>query len=194
MNIHLTHPQHPAPGDPERRVWLLATAALGGIAAVATAVPFVSTQAPSKKARAAGGPVEVNVSNLAPGDMKTVEWRGQPVWVVCRTPEMLGALQGHDADLADPLSLKQQPTLRTPNARRSPNISSLLASSPTWDVRPTPHRGTATTPACQQTGPVASFSLATAPPSTVPSGSTRTNPRRRIWRFRHTTTLPQRAC
>lgn len=108
MNASLNHPPMPAPGDPERRVWLLATAAAGGIAAVATAVPFVSSLAPSERARAAGGPVEVDVSELAPGDMKTVEWRGQPVWVVRRTPGMLAALQGHDAELADPLSAKRQ--------------------------------------------------------------------------------------
>jgi ubiquinol-cytochrome c reductase iron-sulfur subunit len=119
MNTHLTHPQHPAPGDPERRVWLLATAAVGGIAAVSTAVPFVSTLAPSEKARAAVGPVEVDVSNLAPGDMKTVEWRGQPVWVVRRTPEILVALQGHDTDLADPLSLKQQQPAYVANTERA---------------------------------------------------------------------------
>jgi len=119
MNTHLTHPQHPAPGDPERRVWLLATAAVGGIAAVSTAVPFVSTLAPSEKARAAVGPVEVDVSNLAPGDMKTVEWRGQPVWVVRRTPEILVALQGHDTDLADPLSLKQQQPAYAANTERA---------------------------------------------------------------------------
>jgi ubiquinol-cytochrome c reductase iron-sulfur subunit len=93
---------------------MLATAAAGGIAAVGTAVPFVLTLTPSEKARAAGGPVEVDVSDLAPGDMKTVEWRGKPVWVLRRTPEMLAALQGHDADLADPLSAKpQQPAYAT---------------------------------------------------------------------------------
>lgn len=108
MNASLNLPQNPAPGDPERRVWLLATAAAGGIAAVTTAVPFVSSLTPSERALAAGGPVEVDVSDLAPGDMKTVEWRGQPVWVVRRTPVMLAALQGHDADLVDPLSAKRQ--------------------------------------------------------------------------------------
>ena len=113
MNASLS-PQLHTPVDPQRRVWMLATAAAGGIAAVGTAVPFVLTLTPSEKARAAGGPVEVDVSDLAPGDMKTVEWRGKPVWVLRRTPEMLAALQGHDADLADPLSAKpQQPAYAT---------------------------------------------------------------------------------
>ncbi|MCX2863343.1 ubiquinol-cytochrome c reductase iron-sulfur subunit [Paucibacter sp. PLA-PC-4] len=110
LNLPRTLPHAPTPGDPERRVWLLATATCAGIAAVGTAVPFVSTLAPSERARAAGGPVEVDVSDLSPGDMKTVEWRGQPVWVLRRTPEMLADLRGHDAELVDPQSAaKQQP-------------------------------------------------------------------------------------
>jgi ubiquinol-cytochrome c reductase iron-sulfur subunit len=71
--------------DPERRVWLLATAAAGGAAVVATAVPFVATFAPSERAKAAGGPVEVDISDIPLGGVKTVEWRGKPVWVVRRT-------------------------------------------------------------------------------------------------------------
>jgi len=97
----------------------LTTAAAGGIAAMATAVPLISTLAPSEKARAAGGPVEVDVSDLAPGDLKTVEWRGKPVWVLRRTPEMLAALQGHDAELVDPLSAKQQQPAYASNPARA---------------------------------------------------------------------------
>lgn len=96
------------PGDPERRFWLMTTAAAGGVAAVGTAIPFVSSFAPSERAKAAGGPVEVDVSDIAPGAMKTVEWRGKPVWVVRRTPEMIGALEGHDAGLVDPASAQPQ--------------------------------------------------------------------------------------
>ncbi len=107
------------PGDPQRRVWLLATAAAGGAAAVATAVPFVSTLAPSERARAAGGPVEVDISDIPPGGSKTVEWRGKPVWVVRRTPEMLAALQGREADLADPQSARDQQPAYARNAARA---------------------------------------------------------------------------
>lgn len=96
------------PGDPERRQWLMTTAAAGGVAAVAVAVPFVSSLGPSERARAAGGPVEVDLADIPPGGIKTVEWRGKPVWVVRRTPEMIAALQGHDAELADPASLRDQ--------------------------------------------------------------------------------------
>jgi ubiquinol-cytochrome c reductase iron-sulfur subunit len=94
--------------DPDKRVWLIATGVAGGIATLATAVPFVSSFAPSARARAAGGPVEVDLSDIPPGGSKTVEWRGKPVWVIRRTPEMLAALQGHDADLVDPQSKRDQ--------------------------------------------------------------------------------------
>ncbi len=95
-------------GDPERRRWLMATAAAGGVAAVGTAIPLVSSFAPSERAKAAGGPVEVDIADIPPGGMKTVEWRGKPVWVVRRTPQMIAALQGHDAELADPGSAQDQ--------------------------------------------------------------------------------------
>ncbi len=98
------------PDDPERRVWLLASSAAGAAAVGATAVPFVSSFAPSERAKALGAAVEVDVSDLPPGGMKTVEWRGKPVWILRRTPEQLAALRGHEADLADPDSrVEQQP-------------------------------------------------------------------------------------
>jgi ubiquinol-cytochrome c reductase iron-sulfur subunit len=72
----------------ERRALLLATGAVGGIAAVAAALPLVASFAPSERARAQGAALEVDISDIAPGAMKTVEWRGKPVWVMRRTPEM----------------------------------------------------------------------------------------------------------
>ena len=106
------------PNDPDKRRWLIATSAAGGVAALATAVPFVSSFAPSERAKAAGGPVEVDLSDIPPGGSKTVEWRGKPVWVVRRNAEMLAALQGHDEQLLDPQSLKdQQPAYARNGAR-----------------------------------------------------------------------------
>lgn len=84
----------PTPGPlaaPERRTWLIASGAAGSAALVATAVPFVSSMAPSERARALGAAVEVDLSNLPPGGMKTVEWRGKPVWILRRTPENTAA-------------------------------------------------------------------------------------------------------
>lgn len=110
---------HATAHDPDKRLWLIAAGAAGGVAALATAVPLVSTLAPSERAKAAGGPVVVDISDIPPGGMKTVEWRGKPVWVVRRTPEMLAALQGHDAELADPQSAKEQQPVYARNAARA---------------------------------------------------------------------------
>ena len=90
--------------DQGKRTWLIATSCAGAVGGVATAVPFVSTFAPSERAKAAGAPVEVDISNLKPGEKLTVEWRGKPVWIVRRTPEQLEALKKRDGELADPNS------------------------------------------------------------------------------------------
>jgi ubiquinol-cytochrome c reductase iron-sulfur subunit len=109
----------PTGPDPDRRFWLMATGAAGSVAAVTTAVPFVSTFTPSERAKAMGAAVEVDIGDLAPGAMKTVEWRGKPVWVVRRTPEMLAALATQDAALADPTSRRDD----LPEALRNPGRS-----------------------------------------------------------------------
>src|SRR3546814_15915382 len=90
------------PPDPSRRFWVASACAVGGVAGVATAVPFVGSFAPSDKARAAGAPVEVDVSNIAPGQMITVEWRGKPVWIMHRPESQLEHLKDNDTELADP--------------------------------------------------------------------------------------------
>jgi ubiquinol-cytochrome c reductase iron-sulfur subunit len=77
---------------------------VGGVAGLATAGAFVSTFQPSERAKAAGAPVEVDIGDLAPGEMKTVEWRGKPVWILKRTPEMVASLKKTDSLVADPNS------------------------------------------------------------------------------------------
>ncbi|MFZ2990706.1 ubiquinol-cytochrome c reductase iron-sulfur subunit [Ideonella sp.] len=109
---------NPEPGDKDKRRWLIATGTAGASAALVTAVPFVSTLAPSERAKAAGAAVAVDISDIAPGGSKTVEWRGKPVWIVHRTPEMIEALGGHDEQLVDPGSARdQQPVLARNTAR-----------------------------------------------------------------------------
>lgn len=111
-------PAVPEP-DPQRRLWVAATGVMGGVAVVASAIPFVKSLAPSERAKAAGAPVDVDLSDLQAGTMKTVAWRGKPVWVVRRTPTMLIALQGHDAELADPTSARDQQPPYARNITRS---------------------------------------------------------------------------
>lgn len=94
--------------DNSRRTWIAITCGAGAVGGVAVAVPFVSTFAPSERARAAGAPVQVDISAIAPGEKLTVEWRGKPVWIVRRTKEQLDALKALDGQLADPNSLRTQ--------------------------------------------------------------------------------------
>ncbi len=96
--------------DCGRRRLIVATVAVGGAGVATAMVPFLSSMLPSERAKAAGAPVEVDVSNLAPGQLMTVEWRGKPVWIFNRSPEMLETLAKLDASVADPKSeQKQQP-------------------------------------------------------------------------------------
>ena len=103
--------------DCGRRGLLVATCAAGGVAGLATAGAFVSTFQPSERAKAAGAPVEVDIADLAPGEMKTVEWRGKPVWIVKRTPEMVESLKKTDAQVADPKSERNKDDLTPEYAR-----------------------------------------------------------------------------
>jgi ubiquinol-cytochrome c reductase iron-sulfur subunit len=90
--------------DPGRRAALVTTGVVGGAGAIAVATPFVASFTPSERAKAAGAPVEVDLSGIAPGAMKTVEWRGKPVWVLRRTPEMIAAVKKTGDRVADPES------------------------------------------------------------------------------------------
>jgi ubiquinol-cytochrome c reductase iron-sulfur subunit len=108
--------------DNSKRTWLIASSCVGAAGGLATAVPFVSSFLPSEKAKAAGAPVEADISALKPGEKMTVEWRGKPVWIVRRTPEQLAALPKNDPQLADPKS-ERKPDDQAPayarNASRS---------------------------------------------------------------------------
>jgi ubiquinol-cytochrome c reductase iron-sulfur subunit len=92
--------------DPSRRTWIAITCGAGAVGGAAVAVPFVSTFAPSERARAAGAAVQVDISALQPGEKMTVEWRGKPVWIVRRTPAQLEALKKTESQLADPMSAR----------------------------------------------------------------------------------------
>lgn len=104
--------------DSSRRTWLVASCVAGGVGGLAAAVPFVSTFAPSERAKAAGAAVEVDISALAPGELKTVEWRGKPVWILKRTPEMMESLNKTENQLADPNS-ERKPGELTPEYARN---------------------------------------------------------------------------
>ena len=92
----------PAPIDGSKRAWLITTSVAGAAGTVALAAPFAVSFAPSEKARAAGAPVEADISELGEGHKMTVAWRGKPVWILRRTQDMLDTLPQTDSLVADP--------------------------------------------------------------------------------------------
>jgi ubiquinol-cytochrome c reductase iron-sulfur subunit len=91
--------------DKSKRQFL--TSAVTVVGAVGTgflAVPFLAQMQPSVKAMAAGAPVEVDISKMEPGQLIRVAWRGKPVWILNRTPEVLETLKTLDGQLRDPKS------------------------------------------------------------------------------------------
>lgn len=124
----------------KRRFLIAATTAVGGVATVGVAVPFIASMLPSQRAKAAGAPVEVDVSKVEPGMILSVEWRGKPVWIVNRTDEMLALMTKIDDQLTDPKSEVPQQPEYCKNATRSikPNllvavgICTHLGCSPTF--------------------------------------------------------------
>ena len=102
-----------------RRFLITATSVAGGIASVAWATPFVLSMMPSERAKAAGAPVEVDISKLEPGMLLLVEWRGKVVWILSRTPEMLATLTTLDGIVSDPKSEREQQPAYAQNLTRS---------------------------------------------------------------------------
>jgi ubiquinol-cytochrome c reductase iron-sulfur subunit len=110
-----------------RRFLTAATAVVGGAGVVGAAVPFIASWNPSSRAKAAGAPVEVNVSKIQPGQLIRAEWRGKPVYVVRRTESTVNELAAHDDKLRDPNSeTAQQPQYAT-NPYRSIKPEFLVA-------------------------------------------------------------------
>ncbi len=136
----------------QRRYFLIgATSVVGAVGAVGAAVPFVASWFPSAKARALGAPVTIDISKMRPGEMlgPVPAWRGQPIFVVLRTPEAIEILERPNDNLADPDSenLEQQPDYaRNPWRSRRPEIGVMvglcthLGCSPKYhgEVKPEP--------------------------------------------------------
>jgi len=130
----------------KRRVLTVAASVVGAVGAGFVAVPFVVSMQPSARAKAAGAPVEADISKLEVGQMLRVKWRGKPVWIVRRSPEMLEALPGLDESLRDPASAESDQPDYCQNATRSikpeylvaVGICTHLGCSPTYrpDVAP----------------------------------------------------------
>ena len=135
------------PRDLTRRRFLTAGASVvGGVGAASAAWPFVASMNPSAHAKAVGAPVTVDLSRLKEGEMLREKWRGKPIWIVRRTPEMVEGLDSEREKLRDPDSEQLQQPEYAKNEYRSikpehlvlVGICTHLGCSPTFrpDVAP----------------------------------------------------------
>lgn len=108
-------------GTSRRKFLVGVTSALGVVGAVGVATPFVASWNPSAKAKAAGAPIKVDISKIMPGEQIRAEWRGKPVFVLRRTPEMLESLTELNDKVADPYSEEPQQADYAKNEGRSIN-------------------------------------------------------------------------
>lgn len=110
-----------------RRFLVTAVTATGAIGASVAAWPFLSSLRPSAKAQAMGSAVSIDVSYIEPGQQVTVIWRGQPIWVLRRSPEMLERMTHARwiEGLRDPdstVETQQPPYARNPTRSLRPDI------------------------------------------------------------------------
>lgn len=126
-----------------RRFLTAATSVVGGVGAVGVAVPFIGSWNPSARAKAAGAPVEVNVSKIEPGQLVRAEWRGKPVYVIRRTEQVVADLAKVESQLRDPESVEPQQPEYAANSHRSirPEIMVALGVCTHLGCAPTYHKG-----------------------------------------------------
>jgi ubiquinol-cytochrome c reductase iron-sulfur subunit len=181
----------PFSGEPTRRDFLyVATAAVGALGALSTLVPLIDQMNPDASTLAAGGPVDLDLGKVQPGQQVTVRWRERPIFVVNRTPEILRTLQDPKlvAELADPDSRERQQPPYADNWHRSvkPEFGVLVGICTHLGCIPLfePCRRRHNPP---QTGQAAIFVPVTARNTISPAASFGAFPRPIICRFRHIT-------
>ena len=133
VGVGVNDPAQVHDGEPvnqgRRRFLTATTAVVGAVGAATAAVPFIKSWNPSARAKLAGAPITADISALAEGQRLVLEWRGQPIWIVRRSRQMLDILPTLDERLRDPKStnLDQQPEYAK-NEYRSikPEISVLV--------------------------------------------------------------------
>jgi len=103
----------------KRRFLTQAAVVIGAIGTGAVTLPFISSMKPSAKAEALGAPVEVDISKIEPGQLIRVLWRGNPVWILHRTPNNLAILPTLDNQLRDPRSKESDQPKAMANEFRS---------------------------------------------------------------------------
>jgi ubiquinol-cytochrome c reductase iron-sulfur subunit len=115
--------------DNGRRHFLVVATTVTGVAGAAlTAIPFLASWKPSARAQALGAPVEADISKLEAGAMIKVNWRGQAIFIVNRTPDMRAKLDSAEltAQLRDPESKESEQPPYAKNSARALNPEYLV--------------------------------------------------------------------
>ena len=124
----------------KRRFLTGATSVVGAVGVGFVLVPFLSSWMPSARAKAAGAPVDVDVTKLEEGQLVRVLWRKKPIWIFKRDNAVLANLPTLDAELVDPNNTADQQPAYAKNSHRSINpeiavivgICTHLGCSPTY--------------------------------------------------------------
>jgi ubiquinol-cytochrome c reductase iron-sulfur subunit len=122
-----------------RRFLTLATTGVGAVGVGAVVWPFLASLKPSERAKALGAPVSADIGGLESGQMLTLAWRGRPVWIIKRTPEMIDSLSKVTDALADPESKVDHQPAYAQNETRSikPEIMVMVGSCTHLGCSPT---------------------------------------------------------
>lgn len=111
----------------KRKFLATITALYAGVGAIFVATPFIKSFQPSRRAKAVGAPVDIDLSTIEPGALKVIKWRGQPIWILRRTEQMTQSLSLVTDLLADPLSLQSKQPAYAQNQSRASNDEWLVA-------------------------------------------------------------------
>lgn len=122
-NQGVVDPTHQPVNTGRRRFLTATTAVVGAVGAGFVAVPFIKSWNPSARAKLAGAPITADISALGEGQRLVLEWRGQPIWIVRRSPTVLQTLPTLNDQLRDPKS-------------ENPEQQPAYASNPTRSIKP----------------------------------------------------------
>ncbi len=116
------------PGPGRRDFLFLATASVASVGVAATIWPFLAQMNPDAATLAASGPVDIDISQIQPGQQIVTLWAERPVFIVHRTPQALESLRAANlvSRLADPNSTTLQQPPYAVNWHRSINPEFLV--------------------------------------------------------------------
>jgi ubiquinol-cytochrome c reductase iron-sulfur subunit len=114
---------------PSRRDFLyLTTGATVAVGAAAVVWPLIDQMNPDADTLARGGPIDIDLSPIGPGQQIVVKWQEHPIFIVRRTPEALKSLREPSllSRLRDPDSEERQQPPYADNWSRSINPEILV--------------------------------------------------------------------